>query len=446
MLKTRDNQLSVLLIVAAIFGGGGVAYGLSNLAVQLVAIGLLAMNSPAIRGFFREGPLVLIVLVVLSLAVPLLQILPLPPIAWTALPGRDAVAESLAAAGGAGWFAMSVDSARTLVAFIGLLAPFTVVVLGWRCADNGIARAVLVVICLGLLNVVLGSVQVMGGGTGILYAENEMPGVMFGFFANRNSTAIFLVCCLILLATLPPARLASMVSLAKLVAALLLGVGVVLTQSRTGLILLAIPLALSALRFTTLQFGAAEHGTSRLPGGRMLLIAGGALVAIAGLATMTSNTRLDSLLARFENTGDQRTLIWEDAHYSAQRYWPVGAGMATFDEVFQADESLENISPRRAGRAHNDYLELVIEAGAIGLALLAAWGVWIGVAAVRAMATAQRWPALSGASILLAIALQSVLDYPLRNQTMLCLAALAIVLLAPVHRRKSATARSAVSS
>lgn len=442
MLKTRANQLSALLIVAAVLGGGGVAYGLSNLVVQLLAVGLLALNYSAVRDFFRGGPVSLVALVVVSLAVPLIQILPLPPSAWTALPGREAVAESLAAAGATGWFALSVDSARTFVAFIGLLAPLAVVVLGWRCADNGLARAVQVVIVLGLLNVVLGSIQVLGGGSGILYVENEMPGVLFGFFANRNSTAIYLVCCLILMATLPPSRPLSLSGLAKFSTALLLGVGVVLTQSRTGLVLLAIPLTLYAAHFASVRSATAKPETARQPARRMLLIGAVALVAIAAFATMSSSTRLDTVLARFEKTEDQRTLIWDDAHYAAQRFWPIGAGMATFDEVFQVDESLENISPRRAGRAHNDYLELAIEAGAIGLALLSAWVLWVLIAAVRAMATPQRWPALSGAGILLAIGLQSVLDYPLRNQTMLCLAALAIALLAPVHRRRSASART----
>ncbi len=441
MLKTRANQLSALLIVAAVMGGGGVAYGLSNLVVQLFALGLLALNYTAVRDFFREGPVFLVILVVGSLLVPLLQTLPLPPAVWTALPGRETVTESLAAAGRSGWFAMSVDSARTLVAFIGLFAPLAIVVLGWRCTGNGLARAVLVVIGLGPLNVVLGSIQVLSGGTGILYVENEMPGVLFGFFANRNSTAIFLVCSLILMATLPPSRTMSLSGLAKCSTALLLAVGVVLTQSRTGLVLLVIPLALYAVHFASVRFATAKQ-TIRQPAGRTLMIVGAVLLAVVGFATMSNTTRLDSVLARFENTEDQRTLIWDDAQYAARRYWPVGAGMATFDEVFQADESLENISPRRAGRAHNDYLELAIEAGAIGLALLAAWVLWVVIAAARAMATAQRWPALSGAGILLAIALQSVLDYPLRNQTMLCLAALAIALLAPVHRRRTASPRS----
>lgn len=112
--------------------------------------------------------------------------------------------------------------------------------------------------------------------------------------------------------------------------------------------------------------------------------------------------------------------------------------MATFDEVFQADESLEHISPRRAGRAHNDYIEMAIEAGAFGLGLVLAWAMWIALASWQAMSSPQRWPALAGAGILLSIALQSVFDYPLRNQSMLCMAAFAIVLIARHGRGKPA--------
>lgn len=108
--------------------------------------------------------------------------------------------------------------------------------------------------------------------------------------------------------------------------------------------------------------------------------------------------------------------------------------MGTFDEVFQIDESLENITPRRAGRAHNDYLEIAVEAGVVGLAVVALWAIWAAFASWRAASTPQRWPALAGTGILMAVALQSLLDYPLRNQAMLCIAALAVALLTRAGR------------
>lgn len=435
MLKTQADQLIALLILAALFGGGGVAYGLANLVVQLGALLLLARNFNAVRDFFGAGPRLLVALVIASLALPLLQLVPLPPSIWTALPGREQVSQSLAAAGGLQWYSSTINQARTFVAFLGLIPPLAIIILGWRSENEGLYRAAPVIIAIGLCNVALGVVQVLGSeGTGILYLENEMPGVLFGFFANRNSTGLFLVCCLLVLVALPTARATSLARLTKAVAGFLLMLSVILTQSRTAIVLLGLPVAFAVLRLVS-----ARLGKSRLTSpaaARAFFITGIAAVALTSLTPLIGNSRIGTALARFDASEDQRSLIWEDAYYAAQRFWPVGAGMATFDEVFQTDESLEHISPRRAGRAHNDYLEIAIEAGAIGLALLVAWAMWIALASWQAISTPRRWPALAGTGILLAIAIQSVFDYPLRNQSMLCMAAFAIVLIAPHGRRK----------
>lgn len=442
MFKTRVSQLVALLILAALFGGGGIAYGLSNLVVQLAALLVLSLNFASVRDFALSGPRGLKALVALSLAVPILQLLPLPPSIWAEMPGRALVRDALASIGaGNMWFTTTVNPYRTLVALIGLTAPFAVITIGWRLGGDRLHRVMQVVVALGLLNVTLGVVQVLGGGgTGVLYPENEMPGVLFGFFANRNSTGLFLVCCLILLAALPSGKSRTMGGLTHLLAAVMLALGVILTQSRTSIVMLALPLALAIFRAISGRMGKSDAGS--VATSRALLVAGLAIAALASVIPMIGESRLGTALARFENVDDQRALIWDDATYTAQRYWPVGSGMATFDEVFQADESLEYISPRKAGRAHNDYLELAIEAGVFGLAVVTAWALWVAFSAWRAISTAQRWPALAGTGVMLAIALQSALDYPLRNQTMLCMAALAIVLIAPPGRRKLSDANA----
>ena len=130
-----------------------------------------------------------------------------------------------------------------------------------------------------------------------------------------------------------------------------------------------------------------------------------------------------------ETSEDARAYIWDDAAYSTKRYFPVGSGMGTFDEVFQLDESLENMTLRRAGRAHNDYLEVAIEAGLPGIALIAGWLALLAWFSWQARHSRDRWIAWSGAAILLVIALQSITDYPLRNHSMLALAGFALVVL-----------------
>ena len=121
--------------------------------------------------------------------------------------------------------------------------------------------------------------------------------------------------------------------------------------------------------------------------------------------------------------------MWEDAAFAAREYWPVGSGMGTFDEVFQLHESLEYISPRRAGRAHSDVLEVVIEGGIFSALLVLGWLAWCAAAVFRAPPF-WRWTALGAGTGVLTLLLQSLLDYPLRSQTLLCMAAVLVVLLA----------------
>lgn len=442
MQKEPGVQVTALIIIACLFGGGGVAYGLANLVVQLAALFLLALNGNAVWQLLRRSPSLLAMPIVASLALPLLQLIPLPPSLWTALPGREQLVESLAAVGPQGWRPATVSTARTFVAFLGLIAPFTVIALGLAARKSALDVATQAFIAVGVAGVLFGAVQVLGGNeTAVLYPETTAAGVLTGFFANRNSTALFMVCCLLLLCGRTAGKPLSARWIATFSAVLLLTVGVVLTQSRTGLVLLALPLGLALLKTFT---GWAERRRGGAGGnaGRGMLVAGLAvatvLVGVAAVSAALPQSRLDTVLARFDKTGEQRPAIWEDSRFAAQRFWPVGAGMGTFDEVFQIDESLENITPRRAGRAHNDYLEIAIEAGAAGFVLIGLWALWIVWATWSAIGSAvgptQRWRALSGTGILLAIALQSLLDYPLRNQTMLCLAAFAIVLLAAARR------------
>ena len=421
--------LIVLLLVAFVMGGGGVRYGLSNLAVQLVALAILGFHRDAFIQFWRSAPLALRLLVGASLLVPLLQLLPLPPSLWSGLPGRDLIVQSRAAAGVSGWAPISVDPARTLVALSGMIVPLTILTIGWSAPRRHLLTVGWVLVLLGLICFVIGIPQVLSGGeTFVFYEERSPTALLTGLFANRNSTGVFLVSALAMAALLPlplarphPAALPVRLGICAL-----LIIGIVLTQSRTALALAAIPVGLGCLR--AISFRTAQSGRSLL-----LIIGAIALgaVAVGGLATLAPG-RLGDTLERFDNLSDSRGFLWDDATYSAQRYLPVGAGMGTFDEVFQVDESIENLTERRAGRAHNDLIELAIEAGFVGLALAALWLVAIGWLSWQARASQFRWAAWAGSGILLATALQSITDYPMRNQTMLAVAAFAFLLLARI--------------
>lgn len=427
-----------VLIVAVIFGGGGSRYGLANLLVQLAALGAFAFHRQAFVQFWSQGSTALRGLVALTVLVPSLFLIPLPPQIWAALPGRELVVQAFELAGGAGWAAASVDPVRTLLAITALITPIAILIIGSAARRDHLITLGWIVVLAGLANMLIGIVQVLSNGeTGLFYPENPMPGILFGTFANRNTAGLFLVGCLAFAALLPaPPQLKQTALPLRILICITLLVAVLLTRSRTALVLAMLPVAALCVRLIGEQMSAARAGSTRgvaAPSGKKgWAIAGAVFLTLGAVASigLVAPGRVGEVMERFQSDRtDARTYIWEDASYAATRYWPVGAGIGTFDDVFQADESLENITQRRAGRAHNDYIEITIEAGALGLALVAGWLVLLVWLSWRARVHKDKWIAWSGAITLWAIALQSITDYPLRNQTLLALAGFALVIL-----------------
>lgn len=427
--------LALVSLVAFALGGGGSSFALANLAVQLTALGVLAAHGRSALAFWRESALLLHALIVLSLAVPLLQLVPLPASIWTGMPGRELAVRSLELVGGVDWRPLSLDPLRTLLALTALITPLAVVMAGWNLRGQRLLDLGWLTVGAGLVTVLLGALQ-LGSSTGgfTLFGAREPGAFLLGTFANRNSTGLFLGFALGLAALLPLPKPHPAALPLRLAACALLVVAIILTKSRTALVLAMIPLGLASLRaiLWTMQRRKAGRAPVRAQGSAVLAVIGA--IALLGVGTASlfvlAPGRVSETLERFETKDDPRRFIWDDATYAAGRYWPVGAGMGTFDEIFQVDESLENMTMRRAGRAHNDYIELAIEAGIPGLAIAALWLVLLGWLSWRVRRSPQRWAAWAGSGFLLAIALQSITDYPLRNQTILAFAGYALLLLA----------------
>lgn len=429
--------IAALLLVAFVAGGDGIGSPRANLAVQLAALVVLALRFDGLGAFLRESPLALRALITASLALPLLQIVPLPEAVWSALPGRALVARSLEQVGTAEWMTFSLDPRRTLLALTALVTPLAVLIGGWTLPRDRLLTLGWCVAALGIVTVLIGLLQV---GAGDPERTENTGRILLGTFANRNSTALFLGFTLGLAALLPAPRPHPALLAARLAVCAMLLIAIVMTQSRTGVVLAVLPALLGA-----------AHGLAMLLRGgkvpaaaRAAMIGLGALALVgtaAGTLIVAAPGRTGETFERFQTRDDPRRFIWDDAAFTAGRYWPAGAGMGTFDEIYQVDESLENLTGRRAGRAHNDYIELTIEAGAPGLALAFLWAVLIGWLSWRARHSSLRWAAWAGSTFLLAIALQSITDYPLRNQTILAFAGFALLLLVRIaseRRRASA--------
>ena len=373
------------------------------------------------------------------LLLPALQLVPLPPALWRNLPGREMEAAALALIGAEGrWMPWSVSPPRTLAALHALTVPAIAVVLAARASPNGRRLALAAVLSMALVSIAVGAAQLAGGPHSPLrfYAPSHVENLT-GFQANRNAQADVLLIALLALAALLAALPASVrrrrAGLAAS-SALVLATGVLLTASRTGIALLALGL----MTLFVWQGGKVLAHAGRL---RAVAVGAAVLVGVAVLAwAMTENLALGRIAARFANGDETRPELWQDTLHAIGHYWPAGSGIGTFVPVFFAAERLEFVDPSIPNRAHNDFLELALEAGLPGLMLLAALGgvlVWRIVVTLRRSETSERRAQTGFAAGTLALlAAHSLVDYPLRSMALATLAGVASgMILAPTGRQ-----------
>src|SRR5690606_23785305 len=103
------------------------------------------------------------------------------------------------------------------------------------------------------------------------------------------------------------------------------------------------------------------------------------IVAAVGLSiTLGRAVSLDRMFALDAGEDLRRralSTVWE----MTQLYFPFGSGVGTFDPVYRIHEPDELLSFAYLNHAHNDLLEIVLDAGLLGLLLLltaVAWWFW----------------------------------------------------------------------
>lgn len=435
----HDHALTWLTLVYTvlmlILGGGGTPAPLSELACQLLAalalVGWVALRGPAALENAR-APWLVCGLIAL---VPALQLIPLPPALWQALPGRDLLRESLALVGAdQSWWPLSVAPQRTLDGLLALLPPLLALVMVASLTVEGRQLLLKAIAGFALLSVAVGAGQLASAGKGPLqFYVGSDPGVLGGFQANRNAQVdVLLIGLLALVGAWHERAGRSRAMLGAIGAlALVLLLGAFLTGSRAGIALIPLPLAWCLYLVRGELFS--QTSLFRLPN---LALAGGIGLGLAAAAWQTRP--IQQVLLRFGFSGEYRPDIWRDTLFAIEQYWPVGSGLGTFTRVIGPAERLEAIGPVLINRAHNEYLELLLEGG---LPLALAWAVvavLVGLALVRALREASgaaRAQAVFSAGTLTIVSLHSLVDYPFRSMALASLVAVAaaFVLVPPVR-------------
>lgn len=415
----REQALAfaaIIFLIGLALGGGSsrsdmIQFALTQVgAVLLLAVAVL--QAPRIDQAAMRLPLMFFTFIaVLMMA----QLVPLPPSLWQGLPGRELYGTVADAAGiEQPWRPISLSPDRTVDSLLSLL-PIAAVIACFIAMPRRWSRWMMVaLVVIAALSSLLAAFQLSEGpSSGLRFYRVTAPDAGVGLLANRNHQAT-------LLAMAIPAAVwwgvdgylrrrsyvPAMVGVA-LVALFL--AGAILTGSRSGLAACAISVALS--------LGLTIPLVRRIPLTRLLIAGGIGAVALAALGyfLVADNSGLSRGLE-----DEPRFWIWPRVIEAIETFFPVGSGWGTFDAVFPRFELVADLTPEYVNRAHSDFLEVLMDAGVFGAALIAAFLVWFAISTWRVWRTGREDSAemlvarATSIMILLAI-VGSVTDYPVRT-------------------------------
>lgn len=450
---SRAGLVAPAYLGACLLLGGSALSSVAVGVLQLLGLGLMVWAlwrrpaeplSPAARQLGW--------LVALLAGLFVVQLVPLPPAVWTLLPGRAPIAAGFALLGGPlPWQSISLAPYDTIASALTLVPPLAMlalIVVKRACHPAALALVVLIATAAGVM---LGVLQLSSPDPqhSPYYIQSFANfGAATGFFANQNHMATLLVCALPLLAALVAGRggageastsdrqrrqgAASLVPAAAMAGVVL--VGILLNRSLAGYGLAIPSLILSLLLIV------------RLPARAELAMAGVALLGMVGFIMLLASPLRASLF-----DGDAvgsiatRQQIGASSLAAAAAVAPVGSGIGTFQALYPRFES-RPVEQTYINHAHDDYLEVAVEAGLPGLALILLFLGWWGASVVAMLRTpAADAMARAGAITSGLVLAHSLVDFPLRTSAIAALfaASLGLMLVSRTSARRERDWREA---
>lgn len=401
-----------LILLLLLFGGDPNHANLRHLVLaglSALVISVAIFHGALVRA--RALPWSLAAFVTLVIALPALQLVPLGEATVATLPGRDLALTTAHMVGVAPWTSFTLSPMSTVSVLIFLLPPLAMFLICLTLRKSDFFWLFAVVVAVAFVSIIVGLFQFSTGGNIFNFYNSAHKPFLVGFFANRNHEGIFLALSLaltigMLLSSKAPRKTDYIVTL--LIGFFVLAASIA-TNSRTGMVMCVASLVLAFVLLVR------RGGLSRPV---IFGTIGTAVVIAAGVAVF-SNSVVDASAARFGDlSSDGRFEIWRASVDVLRYYFPYGTGLGSFVEVFNVHEKLVELTPQYVNHAHNDYIELIIEAGAAGILLLGLFLIWFATAAIRALkrrAEPGGELPLVGVFIVALFIGHSFVDYPLRT-------------------------------
>lgn len=396
---------AIVLAIAVLFQTGR---SLKRVAVPLVAIAMLGLWM-------------------------VLQLIPLPPSLWAALPGREEIAALGEVTGLSDtWRPITFSVMKTSNSLASLVVPLAGLMLLALLDDRGWRRVPWIFMLAGLASGLLGLAQLLlPEATGLYLYDITNIGSAVGLFSNRNHNAIFLTIALLFCAIRiekTSRNKFAVGDLGAIVCALVIFVGILVNGSRAGLVALGVVGVIVAVRHFFKWRASSGTGQkialARLIGAGMVGACSLALVAVFVFAGRSP--AVDRLLQE-DPADDQRVQVLPVVLDMARDFQPFGVGFGAFEQAFRTVETEALLGPRYLNNAHNDWLQFPIEGGVPAVLMALAAIVLLAVQTVRnarkpSADQAMLSNAWLGILVIGILALASMVDYPLRTPSIMLLA------------------------
>lgn len=433
LLRLKPSLSLVLLVVFLgvlwLAGGASRADALGQVVVRSVAwIALIIVILFGARPSIARGRPVLFLLSGVLL-LPLLQLIPLPPDIWQALPGRAFFMEAAAASGQEQpWRPWSLVPGATVNAASSLIVPVLTLVLVAGLKEPERLWLPGMVLSLIVTSTLLGLLQFSGAGFNNPLI-NDAAGQVSGIFANRNHFALFAAfgCMLAPVWAFLDGRQPQWRGPAALGLVLLFELTILATGSRAGLLLGALGVGIGLImvrdgirrelrRYPRWVFSALLAGIL----GTILIFV---LISIAADRAAAIERVLD-----LDTGQDLRARALPTVLDMVRNYFPAGSGLGGFDPIYRRHEPFDLLRLNYFNHAHNDFLEIAIDAGLLGILLLLAfllWWGWASIGAWRAGPSLRYAVPKLGSAMLLLTLIASVFDYPARTPMIMAILVIA---------------------
>lgn len=370
----------VFVLVSPLYKGGNRALAL--MLLELAALGLLvALAARGRAAALAELPRSVLAALAILVGYPLLQLVPLPATWWRALPGHAdyaAILQGFAPAGVDVARPISLAPAATEYGLLALLPPVACLLVVRVLAPAQVVALLSAMAVFAGVASLLGLLQAGAGGTPLL-GEHAAggPGYATGTYVNRNHFAAMLAMMLPVFVGLlaydarrarhrggrwRDAAANAVARRALLFAsAVLVLLALILTYSRAGIATALAGLALSPLLLARVRSGRGRANVVVA----MLVAAGLGLAAMIGLTPVLE--RLEPATLRM--SGEGRVALYAATWRAALEFLPFGSGLSTFAAVFPRFQG--GVFGGFIDYAHNDYLQLLMELGVAGVAVIA---------------------------------------------------------------------------